>query len=219
MFEKALKVNRVAVFVDGDNLSPNYASKIREIASARGDTFLVRVYANLKGPSGWMGQPGFRGFDAGEGKNAADLLLTVDAMEVAMSGRADHVVIATSDRDFTHLVQRLRERCLRVTVIGESKAPEPLREAGTEFIGLDAADPPRPVAQRILTPLEDLVVECLRKRGGPMSVQQINQAAQIAKQSVAKTGASSWASWLDGRSDLLIFDRKAADGGQVRLKR
>ena len=46
---------------------------------------------------------------AGTGKNASDLLLALDAVELALRGDVDHFVIASSDGDFSHLALRLRE--------------------------------------------------------------------------------------------------------------
>lgn len=75
---------------------------------------------------------------AGTGKNAADLLLAIDAVEVALSGRAEAFVIASSDGDFSHLAHRLRAFGAEVTGVGEAKAPRGFRAACTEFVELGA---------------------------------------------------------------------------------
>lgn len=124
---------RVAAFVDGENISAEHAAAILKVASAEGVVGIVRVYGNATALPKWDGQPGFRFIHSGTGKNATDILLTVQAMEAALSGSFATVVIASSDRDFTHLVTRIRELGVTVIGAGEAKAPGQFRAACTRF--------------------------------------------------------------------------------------
>jgi hypothetical protein len=74
---------RVAVFVDGDNLSPDLAPEVRRHADELGTPFLRRVYCNATQLKGWEKRADFLVVHSGSGKNATDLLLAVDAMEIA----------------------------------------------------------------------------------------------------------------------------------------
>ena len=125
---------RIALLVDGDNLSPAYAARIMAEAAKLGRVDLVRVYGNAAHPSDWLTMPGCRMVHAGCGKNAADVLLCIDAMELALTGDWGGFVIASSDGDFVHLAQRLRERGLTVVGIGEAKAPAMFGQACTRFV-------------------------------------------------------------------------------------
>ncbi|CTQ34218.1 NYN domain-containing protein [Jannaschia rubra] len=123
----------VALFVDGDNLSPDHASRIAAFAARQGSADIRRVYGDVTRLGGWRDAPGFRTIHAGCGKNAADVLLCIDAMEVALTGRAATVIVASSDGDFVHLAQRLREGGIHVVGMGEAKAPAAFRDACHRF--------------------------------------------------------------------------------------
>jgi hypothetical protein len=72
----------VSVLVDGDNISGKHAAQIRSIAIERGDPSVLRVYTDAQRPSVWHGAIGYRMLHAGTGKNAADILLALGAMEL-----------------------------------------------------------------------------------------------------------------------------------------
>ena len=91
---------RTALFVDGDNLPVAHAGRVLR-AAGRG-VCLARVYGNME-LKVWAEATGFRKVHAGSGKNAADMLLCIDAVDAWHSGCFDRVVIATSDRDFSQL--------------------------------------------------------------------------------------------------------------------
>lgn len=125
--------SRVAVLVDGDNIPANFSPDISSVAKGFGRIDVTRVYADASRAPRWAEECGFRLVHAGSGKNASDILLVIDAMEMALTHRIEVFVVASSDGDFTHLVQRLRELG-RVTVgIGEAKAPARFRACCTEF--------------------------------------------------------------------------------------
>lgn len=129
----------VAVLVDGENISGKFAQEILDLASRQGTPSIVRVYQDAQTQSEWHKAAGYRMIHAGTGKNAADLLLVIDAMEFALSKGIDQFLIASSDRDFTHLAQRLREHGLFVMGVGEAKAPKTFRAACTSFIEIGRA--------------------------------------------------------------------------------
>jgi uncharacterized LabA/DUF88 family protein len=68
------------------------------------------------------------------GKNASDIGLVIDAMDILHTGRFDGFVLVSSDSDFTALANRIREQGLDVIGIGESKAPESLRNVCNRFV-------------------------------------------------------------------------------------
>ncbi len=124
---------RVAVLVDGDNISAKFAPEISKIASSFGKTDTIRVYTDARRLTGWHEAHGFRVIHAGDGKNASDLLLAIDAMQLALSDDFSTFVVASSDGDFMHLAQRLREMGRTVVGIGEEKAPLSFRLACHNF--------------------------------------------------------------------------------------
>ena len=66
-----------------------------------------------------------------KGKNATDMALVIDAMDLLYSGNFDGFCIVSSDSDFTRLASRLRESGLTVYGFGERNArslPQSLRQ-------------------------------------------------------------------------------------------
>lgn len=140
-------MSRVSVFVDGENISANFALRIFNAAQELGELDLLRVYGDAGRLTGWEDTAGFRLIHSGIGKNAADLLLTVDAMERALSGACDAVVIASSDGDFRHLAERLREQGLTVMGIGQEKAGLRFKASCSRFVSLSQKTAGRPVGE------------------------------------------------------------------------
>lgn len=128
----------VAVLVDGDNISGKNAASILGIAMKHGDPVVVRAYLDAQRASDWHGAIGYRLIHAGSGKNATDILLAIDAMDLVHSKAAMCFIIATSDGDFTHLAVRLRELGARVIGIGEAKATRMFRASCSSFVELGA---------------------------------------------------------------------------------
>lgn len=68
------------------------------------------------------------------GKNAADIFLAIDAMDILYSGDVDGFCLVSSDSDFTGLAKRLREKSMLVLGIGKKTTPESLRNACEIFV-------------------------------------------------------------------------------------
>ena len=71
---------RVAIFVDGENIPAAMAGQILSKAAGYGDLITKRVCGNAQKTFGWDMAPGFRMVHPGVGKNATDLLQTVEAI-------------------------------------------------------------------------------------------------------------------------------------------
>jgi uncharacterized LabA/DUF88 family protein len=69
-----------------------------------------------------------------QGKNASDIALVIDAMDLLHSGRFDGFCLVSSDSDFTRLAARIREEGVEVYGFGEQKTPESFRQACKRFI-------------------------------------------------------------------------------------
>src|SRR6516164_8855310 len=72
--------------------------------------------------------------DCMTGKNASDIALVIDAMDLLHSGRFDGFCLVSSDSDFTRLASRLREQGADDFGFGEQKTPESFRQARRKFI-------------------------------------------------------------------------------------
>jgi hypothetical protein len=68
-----------------------------------------------------------------ETKDAADMRLAIDAVDLLHAGWLDGIAIASSDSDFAALALRIAESGIAVHGFGETKTPEAFRMACTEF--------------------------------------------------------------------------------------
>jgi len=67
------------------------------------------------------------------GKNASDITLVIDAMDLLHSGRFDGFCLVSSDSDFTRLAARIREQGVDVFGFGE-QTPESFRQVCRRFV-------------------------------------------------------------------------------------
>lgn len=213
----------VAVLVDGDNISGKHAERILSIASGYGDLKVVRVYVDAQRPSDWHGAIGYRMLHAGTGKNASDLLLALDAMELALSSDMRSFVIASSDGDFAHVAFRLREYGARVVGIGENKAPRAFRACCTDFVELEARQAvslvPKP--QSGVTEM-DLMIRAMiaehSKLGAGMRIAELSPKMHSRHDvRISSYPERSWRAYLAARPTLYDLDPRGPEA-KVRFR-
>ena len=132
----------LAVLIDADNTSARYAESIFEEIVKLGEANVRRIYGDFScaGLQSWNGaiqslailQHQQRSNTTG--KNASDIALVIDAMDLMHKGTLDGFCLVSSDSDFTRLAQRLREEGMVVYGFGERKAVEAFRNACNRFI-------------------------------------------------------------------------------------
>lgn len=133
---------RLAVLIDADNISCKIANALFEEIAKIGEASVRRIYGDFSSPSlaGWAKTlPNHaiipaQNFANTSGKNATDIALVIDAMDLLHSGRFDGFCLVSSDSDFTRLAARIREQGLHVYGFGEQKTPESLRKACHRFV-------------------------------------------------------------------------------------
>jgi len=69
-----------------------------------------------------------------KGKDATDMILIIDAMDLLYAGALDGFCIVSSDSDFTPLASRIRENGLSVYGFGKKSTPEAFKKACDKFI-------------------------------------------------------------------------------------
>jgi len=127
-----------------DNVSAKYVKSMFDELNSYGTVSIRRIYGNWKKPNGWNEdvlleysiQP-IQQFDYTKGKNATDMAMVIDAMDILYSNSVDIFCIVTSDSDFTKLAMRLRESKAFVIGMGESKTPAALTKACNKFVHLN----------------------------------------------------------------------------------
>ena len=138
---------RLAVLIDGENASPRHARAVFEAAEAFGEARVRRIYGDFSNGrlAGWGAairrwsivpchQPAHV-----RGKNAADIALAIDAVDLSYRARLEGFVLVSSDSDFTRLAQRLREGGFAVYGFGENRTPGAFRNACHRFEIVDKA--------------------------------------------------------------------------------
>ena len=132
----------LAVLIDADNTTARYAEPIFAEIVKLGEANVRRIYGDFSGArlAKWNDAIGSLAIlqqqqrNNTTGKNAADIALVIDAMDLMHKGSLDGFCLVSSDSDFTRLAQRLREDGLDVYGFGERKTPEAFRNACNRFI-------------------------------------------------------------------------------------
>ncbi|HEV2518583.1 MAG TPA: NYN domain-containing protein [Devosia sp.] len=136
------KQARLAVLIDADNASAKTVDGLFEEIAKFGSATVRRVYGDFSSPNlgSWVNVLAKHAiapqqqFANTKGKNASDIALVIDAMDLLHSARLDGFCIVSSDSDFTRLAGRLREEGVEVYGFGEQKTPPGFRQACTRFI-------------------------------------------------------------------------------------
>ncbi len=136
----------IALLIDADNASPAGIDPVLTVLAELGTVNIRRAYANWRKPAlkGWadivhkFGIEPQQQFDLTKGKNATDMKMTIDAMDLLFRGRVDGFGIMSSDSDFMPLAQRIRQDGLPVYGFGSDRTPEAFKEACSRFIDVNA---------------------------------------------------------------------------------
>ncbi|MVT50491.1 NYN domain-containing protein [Bradyrhizobium yuanmingense] len=133
---------RLAVLIDADNTSAKIADGLFEEIAKIGEASVRRIYGDFSNArsKGWADILAKHAiipqqqFAYTTGKNASDITLVIDAMDLLHSGRFDGFCLVSSDSDFTRLAARIREQGIDVFGFGEQKTPESFRQACRRFV-------------------------------------------------------------------------------------
>lgn len=135
---------RFAVLIDADNVSPDRFEKIFDEIGKFGVATYRRIYGNwaeynrnsLKEKLLKYALTPVQQFSYITGKNATDITMVIDAMDILYKGDVDGFCIVSNDSDFTRLALRLRESGMCVIGMGDDIAPASFRMACTLFMVL-----------------------------------------------------------------------------------
>lgn len=115
---------RVMLLVDADNVSPDVMEQAMEaVLHDHGAAHIRRAYCTPESAvknAALFKRLSLRPMvNLSTGKNATDIALAIDALDLAIAERPEVAVIVSSDSDFAPLVLRLREKGCRVEGIGQ----------------------------------------------------------------------------------------------------
>lgn len=137
---------RIALLIDADNAPAAKIDLILAEVARHGAANVRRAYGNWKSPhlKPWEAtlhtyaiRP-IQQFAYSKGKNASDMAMVIDAMDLLYARNLDGFAIVSSDADFTPLVMRILTEGVKVYGFGEKKTPEPFVNACSQFTYVEA---------------------------------------------------------------------------------
>jgi uncharacterized protein (TIGR00288 family) len=138
------ELKNIALLIDADNTTPEGIDPVLTVMAELGQVNIRRAYGNFAKDNlaRWdkitnkFGIRPQQQFDVSKGKNATDMAMTIDAIDLLYQGKVDGFGIMTSDSDFTPLVTRLRQDGIVVYGFGEAKTPDAFKSVCTRFIDI-----------------------------------------------------------------------------------
>lgn len=182
----------IALLIDADNVSHSAIAGIIAELSKYGTANIRRSYGdwtagNMKGWREKLHEFAIRPiqqFSYTKGKNATDMALVIDALELLYTQKLDAFCIASSDGDFTPLVMHLRANGHDVYGFGERKTPEPFANACTNFLYLEGVvsttDEPPTVAVEDATPAQKKIsTASAQKKASKTAAKPLSQNTKL----------------------------------------
>jgi len=136
------KEDHIALFIDCDNISYKAIEGIINELSKYGVVNIRQAYGNWTKDNlkNWEDKllefaiKPIQQFDYTRNKNATDILMTIEAIDLLHTKDIDAFAFATSDSDFTPVVMRVQAEGIKVFGFGEKKTPKPFMAACSQFI-------------------------------------------------------------------------------------
>ena len=232
-----ISLRNIALLIDADNTTPQGIDPVLTVMAELGQVNIRRAYGNFAKDNlaRWdritnnFGIRPQQQFDVSKGKNATDMAMTIDAIDLLYQGKVDGFGIMTSDSDFTPLVTRLRQDGIIVYGFGEAKTPQAFKSVCTRFIDIqqlieNAQDVPEGAARggsKLDAALIDLLgaayKEASRDEEGFAKLQQVGQIAGNRSSFDVRNYGYKSLSELFRTMDNFKLERR--DGNQIYVKR
>lgn len=229
----------LAVLIDADNASARIADGLFEEIAKIGEASVRRIYGDFSNSrsKGWADILAKHAiipqqqFAYTTGKNAADITLVIDAMDLLHSGRFDGFCLVSSDSDFTRLAARIREQGVDVYGFGEQKTPESFRQACRRFIYTenllpvpltnreDTASPAKPLqSPRAAVPIIKKIIEQIESEDGWVPLSSVGkQLANLSSDFDPRNYGFRKLSDLVRKTNT--FEIESPEGGAMRVRR
>lgn len=222
----------IALLIDADNAAPDSLDPVLTVLAELGTVNIRRAYGNwnkasLKGWSSISHQYAIephQQFDVTKGKNATDMKMTIDAMDLLFGGRVNGFGIMSSDSDFAPLVMRIRQDGLPVYGFGGAKTPASFQQACTRFLDVDAIKvgtaaklAKTPVDKKLIALLSEALSASKLDGGGFASLSEVGSIAGNRSSFDARSYGFSRLSDLLESLPQFVVERR--DGGGVYVKR
>lgn len=230
---------RLAVLIDADNASAKIADGLFEEIAKIGEASVRRIYGDFSTPrsKGWADILAKHAiipqqqFAYTTGKNASDITLVIDAMDLLHSGRFEGFCLVSSDSDFTRLASRIREQGVDVFGFGEQKTPESFRQACRRFVYTEnliagaadskgtasAAKPLQPPSAA--TPIIERVIKQMENEDGWVSLGEVGKhLSNLASDFDPRTFGFRKLSDLVRKTNAFELEQQNGHSMRIRLK-
>ncbi len=201
----------VALLIDADNAALGSLDQVAAALAEHGDLTIRRAYGNwfksaLKAWDPELNRRGIRPVqqsDPVKGKNATDLALVIDAVDLHHTIKPDVYALVSSDSDYAPLAHFLRERGAKVIGFGRASTAESFRVACSFFVpipdGPAAESKPKPKGQPSLPELlTGAIAKNADKQGWARVSAVANYMRQHHGQSAKDHGKATWTKVLKG---------------------
>jgi uncharacterized protein (TIGR00288 family) len=231
------ELKNIALLIDADNASHAGIDPVLTVLAELGQVNIRRAYGNWAKPAlaKWnqithrYGLQPMQQFDLTKGKNATDMAMTIDAVDLLYRGKVDGFGIMSSDSDFTPLVTRLRQDGLLVYGFGSAQAPEAFKTACTRYIDVDqlirtsaqedgGKSEGRQIDQELIELLGAAWRAASRDEEGFARLQEVGQiAGNRSSFDVRNHGFKRLSDLIEAAGDNFKLERR--DGNQLYVKR
>ena len=220
----------VALLIDADNAALGSLDQVLAVLAEYGDLTIRRAYGNwfkssLKAWDAELNRRGIRPVqqsDPVRGKNATDLALVIDAVDLHHTIRPDVYALVSSDSDYAPLAHFLRERGGTVIGFGRATTAESFRVACTLFVPIPAAAAGKPMPEPTRQPtLSELLTGAIAKNADKQGWARVSAVASHMRQhhgqSARDHGKATWTKVLKGLPGY-EFRNEGTTGVAVRVK-
>ena len=234
-----IRSSRLAVLIDADNASAKIVDGLFEEIAKIGEASVRRIYGDFSNPrsKGWADTLSKyaiipqQQFAYTTGKNASDITLVIDAMDLLHSGRFDGFCLVSSDSDFTRLAARIREQGVDVFGFGEQKTPESFKQACRKFVftenlltaaasSQDAVSAPKPLQPAsAATPMIKKAIRQMESEDGWVSLGEVGkQLVNLASDFDPRTFGFRKLSDLVRKTNSFEIDDPKGSSMRIRTK-
>ncbi|PAX60313.1 NYN domain-containing protein [Brunnivagina elsteri] len=143
------------------------------------------------------------------GKNATDIKLVIDAMDLLHTHKIDYFCIVSSDRDFAPLVRRIKQSGQTVIGIGRQNSASILKNAYHQFINLDQlancsiSTTSQPTLQLISGNTNNSSTNTAKQTNSKTFTKELLEITQAAYKNVASSGGWVTVGQLEAQLNLL----------------
>lgn len=205
----------IALLIDADNAALDSLDQVLAALEQQGDVQIRRAYGNWFKPAlrAWDAELSRRGFraiqqsDPVKGKNATDLALVIDAVDLHHTVGPEVFAVVSSDSDYTPLAHYLRERGAKVLGFGRATTAASFQAACTTFTPNQTASvKPKaaPKQAKAQPTLAEMLADAIAKNADKQGWARVNAVANYMRQHYGQTskehGKATWTKVLKGLS-------------------